>query len=121
VIDPSTACTTLLAEKHLDYLGKWLANTSDYEYQMTEHLRMSGACVQLPTLISSVYVYCLLTGLYWCITSLDVLGALDRVDVPAILEYVNSCMHTKGGFSAHPDHDPHMLYTLRFKLSVFLA
>lgn len=34
------------------------------------------------------------------------------MDVDGIVAWVVTCQHNNGGFSAAPEHDPHMLYTL---------
>ena len=59
---------------------------------MTEHLRMSG--------------------IYWGLTALDLMGNLDRVDKIEILDFIKQCQHSSGGISASVYHDPHILYTL---------
>ena len=60
---------------------------------MTEHFRMSG--------------------MYWGITAIDLLGQLKRMDRNKIIETIKKC-HDKasGGFSPSLGHDPHLLYTL---------
>ena len=86
--------TTLLLPKHADYIEKWSKSTSSYEYIMSEHLRMSG--------------------LYWCVTAMDLMHERDRLDKQGILQLVEACFNEKGdgGFSASPEHDSHLLYTL---------
>lgn len=68
---------------------------------MTEYLRMSG--------------------LYWTLTCLDIMGGAggdcNNRALPAsrqeILEFVRSCQHcSSGGFSPAPEHDVHILSTL---------
>jgi geranylgeranyl transferase type-2 subunit beta len=60
---------------------------------MTEYLRMSG--------------------IYWGLTAMSLMKNLDRMRKEEILEFVRSCQDPiGGGFSASPDHDPHLLYTL---------
>lgn len=64
----------------------------EYEYWLTEHLRLNGV--------------------YWGLTALHLLGhpqALPRDDT---IKFVMSCQHPNGGFGAAPGHDPHMLYTV---------
>lgn len=68
---------------------------------MTEYLRMSG--------------------IYWGLTAMSLMKELDRMRKEEILEFVLSCQDPfSGGFSASPDHDPHLLYTLS-ALQVYLC
>ena len=59
---------------------------------MTEYLRMSG--------------------IYWGLTAMALMNELDKMDRDEVIEFVKSCQHECGGFSAAVDHDPHLLYTL---------
>ena len=59
---------------------------------MTEHLRMSG--------------------IYWGLTALHLLGHPDALPREGVLKYVISCLCDDGGFAAAPGHDSHMLYTV---------
>ena len=59
---------------------------------MTEYLRMSG--------------------MYWGLTTMALLGKLELMNKDEILEFVKSCQHDCGGFGASIDHDPHLLHTL---------
>ena len=34
------------------------------------------------------------------------------MDKDEVIEFVKSCQHDNGGFSASHNHDPHLLYTL---------
>ena len=36
----------------------------------------------------------------------------DMMEKDEIIEFVKSCQHENGGFSASHNHDPHLLYTL---------
>ena len=36
----------------------------------------------------------------------------DMMEKDEIIEFVKSCQHDNGGFSASHNHDPHLLYTL---------
>lgn len=58
---------------------------------MTEYLRMSG--------------------IYWGLTAMDLLGGLDRMNRQEVLDFVRQCQHECGGVSASVGHDPHLLYT----------
>lgn len=69
---------------------------------MTEYLRMSG--------------------IYWGLTAMSLMKELDRMRRTEILEFVRSCQDPIcGGFSASPDHDPHLLYTLSALQVYFLT
>lgn len=61
------------------------------EYWLSEHLRLSG--------------------LYWGLNSLHLLGRPDGLPREEIIAFVMSCQHESGGFGAAPRHDPHILYT----------
>lgn len=46
-------------------------------------------------------------------TTLDIMGKLDRLDKQSIIEFIKKCQCPKtGGISACDGHDPHILYTL---------
>lgn len=59
---------------------------------MTEHLRVSG--------------------MYWGLTALDIMGHLDRTNKDEVLNFIKKCQHDCGGIGASIDHDPHLLHTL---------
>jgi len=59
---------------------------------MTEYLRMSG--------------------IYWGLTAMSLMDKLDMMDREGVIQFVKSCQHDNGGFSASINHDPHLLYTL---------
>lgn len=60
---------------------------------MTEHIRMSG--------------------MYWGITAVDLLGCLGRMDRTEIVAFVQQCQDKdSGGISPSVGHDPHLLSTL---------
>lgn len=62
------------------------------EYTLSEYLRMSG--------------------IYWGLTVMDLMGQLSRMNREEIIEFIKSCQHDCGGISASTGHDPHLLYTL---------
>ncbi|KAI3928491.1 hypothetical protein MKW98_024092 [Papaver atlanticum] len=82
----------LAAEKHVQYIISIEKKKDTYEAVLMEHLRMSGA--------------------YWGLTTLDLLGKLGAVDQDEIVSWVMQCQHESGGFAGNIGHDPHMLYTL---------
>ncbi|WAR31021.1 PGTB2-like protein, partial [Mya arenaria] len=89
---PDNAPKTLLLQKHADYIAAYGAKKDDYEYCMTEFLRMSG--------------------MYWGLTAMDLIGQLDRMAKDEVIQFVQQCQHECGGFGASQGHDPHLLYTL---------
>eukprot|EP00038_Savillea_parva_P026670 m.55622 g.55622 ORF g.55622 m.55622 type:complete len:414 (+) comp7616_c0_seq4:72-1313(+) len=86
------APTELFHVLHTGYIKEWEANKGGFEYVMSEYLRMSG--------------------LYWCLTALDLLHKKDEFQADEVVAWVERCRHPDGGFSASPDLDPHVLYTL---------
>ncbi|CAI7906995.1 unnamed protein product, partial [Closterium sp. NIES-53] len=66
--------------------------TEGIEYVATEHLRMSGA--------------------YWGLTAMDLMGRLKDMHSPAMLPWLLSCQQPNGGFGGSKGHDSHLLYTL---------
>jgi len=93
--------TEVASEKNLgvnvalntQYLVKQSEALNTYDHLATEFLKMSGV--------------------YWGVTALDLMGNLDKIKETNIIEFIKSCFCEKvGGFSAHPNHDPHIIYTL---------
>lgn len=89
-------------EQHMRYIAHLDDVERDsFEYQVTEHLRMSG--------------------IYWALTALD-LFILDgdqqqqqaaMMDREKVVQFVLQCHDERsGGFSGNTAHDPHLLYTL---------
>lgn len=62
------------------------------EYTLSEYLRMSG--------------------IYWGLTVMDLMGQLPRMNQQEIIDFITACQHECGGISASIGHDPHLLYTL---------
>ncbi|KAK9325408.1 terpenoid cyclases/protein prenyltransferase alpha-alpha toroid [Lipomyces orientalis] len=79
-------------EKHIAYIQSLDKKQDELEYWLSEHLRMSGV--------------------YWGLMALDLMGARDALPREDVVAYVKSCQHSNGGFGANPGHDPHLLYTL---------
>ena len=77
---------------HRSYIKRVSEDSAAYEYAVSEHLRMSG--------------------IYWAATALELIGHLDALDGPAIVDFVLECQHPNGGFGGNLNHDPHILYTL---------
>jgi len=78
--------------KHRGYIKRVSSDSAAYEFAVSEHLRMSGV--------------------YWGAAALSLVGALDDLDGPAVVDFVLSCQHDCGGFGGNLGHDPHLLYTL---------
>ena len=70
----------------------FLQNKESFEFYATEHFRMSGV--------------------YWGLTALHLLGRLDLLDREAVVAWVLACQRECGGFGGSERHDPHLLYTL---------
>ncbi|XP_009347576.2 geranylgeranyl transferase type-2 subunit beta 1 isoform X1 [Pyrus x bretschneideri] len=82
----------LAAEKHVQFILSVEKKKDSLEAVAMEHLRMNGA--------------------YWGLTTLDLLGKIEVVDVNEIVSWVLQCQHDSGGFGGNIGHDPHVLYTL---------
>jgi len=82
----------LLVDKHIEYISKLDLKKDDFEYWVTEHLRLSG--------------------IYWGLTALDLMNSLHVMDKEVALSFLLKCQHENGGFGGNIDHDPHLLYTL---------
>ena len=78
--------------KHAHFLASYGTNKDDYEFCMTEYLRMNG--------------------IYWSLTAMDLMGKLDVMDRKDIIKFIKQCQHENGGIGASIYHDPHLLYTL---------
>ncbi|KAI9892842.1 MAG: hypothetical protein M1814_001001 [Vezdaea aestivalis] len=82
----------LHVEPHVAYIKSLDTRRDELEYWFTEHLRVSG--------------------LYWGLTALHLLGHPDIFPRRAMIDFVLSCQQENGGFGAAPGHDAHMLYTV---------
>lgn len=92
-VDISTELKELLTEKHIEYIANHGNDQNDYDYCMTEFLRMSG--------------------IYWGVTALDLMHELPKLEKEPIIEFIKKCQcPISGGISACEGHDPHILYTL---------
>ena len=81
-------------ELHFANLAK-MDQTSDPDaigFFMNEHLKMSGA--------------------YWCIGALRLLGKLDDSRKDEMVQFIQACQHDCGGFGGNLGHDPHMTSSL---------
>jgi len=82
----------LFTAAHVKYIKSLDSKKDDYEYWLTEHLRLNG--------------------LYWGLTALHILGHPDALPRDETIDFVLSCQHENGGFGAAPGHDAHMLSTV---------
>ena len=53
-----------------------------------------------------------MSGMYWGLTAMALLGRLEEMDTAAVAEWVLSAQKEGGGFGASPRNDAHLLYTL---------
>jgi geranylgeranyl transferase type-2 subunit beta len=53
-----------------------------------------------------------MSGMYWGLTGMALMGRLGDMDCGAVAEWVLSCRREGGGFGASPRNDAHLLYTL---------
>src|SRR5690606_12687997 len=74
------------------------------------HLRLSGITNFSINFIDNTDS--LFQGIYWAITALDLMHKLDVLNKEDVITFVLSCLCEGGGFAGHPNHDPHLLYTL---------
>jgi geranylgeranyl transferase type-2 subunit beta len=89
---PVNSPTELLSEKHATFILKYGKTDNLFEYIMSEHLRLSG--------------------LYWCITALDIMGKKDESDMELIFQVINEAKNDDGGYGAAKGHASHILHTL---------
>ncbi|KAK4140310.1 terpenoid cyclases/protein prenyltransferase alpha-alpha toroid [Dichotomopilus funicola] len=82
----------LVKSAHVTYIQSLDSRKDEYDYWLTEHLRLNG--------------------LYWGLTSLHLLGQPDALPRAETIDFVLSCQHETGGFGAAPGHDAHMLSTV---------
>ena len=54
-----------------------------------------------------------MSGVYWALMVMDLVGSLHRMQRDEIIAFVLACHHpSSGGFGGNVGHDPHLLYTL---------
>ena len=56
--------------------------------------------------------YLRMSGIYWCVTAMDVSRCLDRMNKSDIIQFVIDNQTDSGGFAASQGHHPHLLHTL---------
>ncbi|KAJ8964638.1 hypothetical protein NQ314_004747 [Rhamnusium bicolor] len=83
----------ILFEKHIEFIKEYGQDENNYEYGMTDYLRVSG--------------------MYWGLTALELMNTLPSHTLEKVAEYIKQCQDPKtGGISACVGHDPHILHTL---------
>ncbi|KAK1705597.1 prenyltransferase and squalene oxidase [Colletotrichum lupini] len=82
----------LATAAHVKYVQSLDTRKDEYDYWLTEHLRLNG--------------------LYWGLVALHLLGHPEALPRDETIDFVLSCQHESGGFGAAPGHDAHMLYTV---------
>ena len=53
-----------------------------------------------------------MSGMYWGLTAMALMGRLHEMDTEAVAEWVQRCRKPCGGYGASPRNDAHVLYTL---------
>lgn len=53
-----------------------------------------------------------MSGVYWGLTALHLLGRPNALDGPAVVAWVLACQRPCGGWGGSERHDAHLLYTL---------
>ncbi|KAI6205256.1 60S ribosomal protein L30 [Aphelenchoides besseyi] len=89
---PANAPTEFLRDKHVKFIVGCSKNTESYEYVITEYIRLSG--------------------MYWCISALDVCDALKDRDVEFALKLIEKAKNPDGGYGCAEGNDSHVLHTL---------
>lgn len=79
-------------ELHVKYLVGLKNKKEDFESCMIEHMRLSG--------------------MYWGVGAMALLGREADMDPADVVEWVLQCEHPDGGFAGNVGHDRHLLYTL---------
>ncbi|GKT48086.1 geranylgeranyl transferase type-2 subunit beta [Colletotrichum spaethianum] len=82
----------LATAAHVKYVQSLDTRKDEYDYWLTEHLRLNG--------------------IYWGLVALHLLGHPEALPRAETIDFVLSCQHESGGFGAAPGHDAHMLYTV---------
>uniref|UniRef100_A0A5S6QWT0 Geranylgeranyl transferase type-2 subunit beta n=1 Tax=Trichuris muris TaxID=70415 RepID=A0A5S6QWT0_TRIMR len=92
VVLKESAPKELLVKKHSSFIKSYEQRKDDYEYVVSESLRLSGV--------------------FWCLSALDLIGDLEVINRDDVIAFVFQCRHENGGFGASDGHDPHILHTL---------
>lgn len=90
---PEDSPKELLLDKHVEFIKRYGKSDDDYEFGMSDYLRMSG--------------------MYWGLTALDLVDKLNIIPQSEVIQFIKQCQDPQtGGISACIGHDPHLLHTL---------
>jgi len=90
---PANAPTSLIMDQHASFIAKYGQDPDDFEYAMSEFLRMNG--------------------MYWGVACMDLMDRLSDMDREGIIQFLVDCQDLEsGGFRPVQNHDPHLLNTL---------
>lgn len=82
----------VLFEKHIDFIKEY-EQEGNFEYGITDYLRMSG--------------------MYWGLTALELMNGMPKHNESTVIEFIKNCQDpATGGISPCIGHDPHILHTL---------
>ncbi|KAL3512157.1 hypothetical protein ACH5RR_024874 [Cinchona calisaya] len=82
----------LAVDKHVKCILTIEKEKDNFESAVIEHIRLNGA--------------------YWGLTTLYILGKLNKVDQDEVVSWLIEFQHESGGFGGNIGHDPHLLFTL---------
>ncbi|XP_016395376.1 geranylgeranyl transferase type-2 subunit beta-like [Sinocyclocheilus rhinocerous] len=97
VIIKPDAPNTLLLDKHADYIAAYGSKKDDYEYTLSEYLRMSG-------------IYWGLT-IYCCTGFLSITGQLHQVNADLLGWWLCERQLPSGGLNGRPEKLPDVCYS----------
>ena len=84
---------TLFLDKHVKFIKQYGKDEDNYEYAITDYLRMSG--------------------IYWGLTALELAGSSSDLVNDELFDFIRKCQDADtGGISPSLNHDPHLLHTL---------
>lgn len=81
--------------------------------KLSKSLLISYRCLQTSDRLEHVATeHFWMSGMYWGLTAMQLLGRLDEMDQSAIVDWILQCQANNGGFGGSARNDPHLLYTL---------
>lgn len=90
---PPNSINKILFNKHIDFINDYGKDENNFEYGITDYLRLSG--------------------MYWGLTALELMHAQPTQSKDDIVAYIQQCQDQEsGGIGACIGHDPHILHTL---------
>ncbi|KAI8922086.1 terpenoid cyclases/protein prenyltransferase alpha-alpha toroid [Powellomyces hirtus] len=81
-----------LLDLHVQFILGLDKKKDEFEYWASEQLRLNGV--------------------YWALTSLDLMNHKDDLNRDDVIAFVLSCQNKDGGFGGSVEHDSHLIYTL---------